>query len=307
MRITDSFRFRVVTENLNSSRERMTDLQEQLATGKRINRPSDDPEAISNTMKLRAILETNFQFQENIQDGVTQLTAQEEALNQVYEILAQVKEITLEGASDSITVRSSLAQQLGLILDNILEIANTKFNGKYIFGGTETLNKPFMLNENVVRFDLDEPVVDYRGNLGKWNRQINENTTVEVNLNGKEVFDQAAGDGVDIFQLIFDLKKLMVQEDTQGINAKIEDVDKGIEQVLKAFLKIGTRKQLVLFNEDRFTSQNIQVRATMSNLEDTDFGEAFIAFKAEENALNSALSAGARVVSPSLLDFLGAV
>jgi len=307
MRITDSFRFRVVTENLNRSRERMTDLQEQLATGKRINRPSDNPEAISNAMKLRSILETNFQFQENIQDGITQLTAQEEALNQIYEILAQVKEITLEGASDSVTVKSSLAQQLELILDNILEIANTKFNGKYIFGGTETLNKPFTLNENVIKFNLDEPVVDYRGNLGKWNRQINENTTIEVNLNGKEVFDQAAGDGVNIFQLIFDLKRLMELEDTKGINAKIEDVDKGIEQVLKSFLKIGTRKQLVLFNEDRFMTQNIQIRATMSNLEDTDFAEAFIAFKAEENALNSALSAGARVISPSLLDFLGAV
>jgi len=285
----------------------MTDLQEQLATGKRINRPSDNPEAISNAMKLRSILETNFQFQENIQDGITQLTAQEEALNQIYEILAQVKEITLEGASDSVTVKSSLAQQLELILDNILEIANTKFNGKYIFGGTETLNKPFTLNENVIKFNLDEPVVDYRGNLGKWNRQINENTTIEVNLNGKEVFDQAAGDGVNIFQLIFDLKRLMELEDTKGINAKIEDVDKGIEQVLKSFLKIGTRKQLVLFNEDRFMTQNIQIRATMSNLEDTDFAEAFIAFKAEENALNSALSAGARVISPSLLDFLGAV
>lgn len=307
MRITDSFRFRVVTENLNRSRERLSDLQEQLASGKRINRPSDDPEAISNAMKLRSILETNFQFQENIQDGITQLTAQEEALNQIYEILAQVKEITIEGASDSVTVKSSLAQQLGLILDNILEIANTKFNGKYIFGGTETLNKPFTLNENVIKFNLDEPVVDYRGNLGKWNRQINENTTIEVNLNGKEVFDQAAGDGVNIFQLIYDLKRLMEQEDTKGINAKIEDVDKGIEQVLKSFLKIGTRKQLVLFNEDRFMTQNIQIRATMSNLEDTDFAEVFIAFKAEENALNSALSAGARVISPSLLDFLGAV
>ncbi|KPK95653.1 hypothetical protein AMJ80_04360 [bacterium SM23_31] len=307
MRITDSFRFRVVTENLNRSRERLTDLQEQLASGKRINRPSDDPEASSNAMKLRSILETNFQFQENIQDGITQLTAQEEALNQVYEILAQVKEITLEGASDSVTIKSSLAQQLELILDNILEIANTKFNGKYIFGGTETLNKPFALNENVIKFDVDEPVVDYRGNLGKWNRQINENTTVEVNLNGKEVFDQAAGDGVNIFQMIYDIKRLMEQEDTKGVNAKIEDVDKGIEQILKSFLKVGTRKQLVLFNDDRFMTQNIQVRASMSNLEDTDFGEAFIAFKAEENALNSALSAGARVISPSLIDFLGPV
>ena len=121
----------------------MTDLQEQLATGKRINRPSDDPEAMSNAMKLRSILESNFQFQDNIQDGIIPLGVQEEALHQVYDILVQVKELTLAGASDSITVRDSLAAQMTLIHDNLLEVANSKFNGKHILGGTATVSKAF--------------------------------------------------------------------------------------------------------------------------------------------------------------------
>lgn len=307
MRITDTFRYRTVISNLNRSRERMNDLQEQLATGKRINRPSDDPEAMSNAMKLRSILESNFQFQDNIQDSITQLSVQEEALNQIYDVLIQVKELTLEGASDTITVRSSIAEQLQFTLDNLLEIANSKFNGKYIFGGTETLNKPFTLNENVLRFSLDDKIVEYRGNNGKINRKINEQTTIAVNVTGLEVFDQSAGGGVDIFQMIFDLKKFMIEDDTTAINGKIEDVSISIEQILKSFLKIGTRKQLVQFNDDRFITQNIEVRAALSNLEDTDFATTFVNFKAEENALNSALSAGARVIAPSLLDFLGVV
>ncbi len=305
MRITDSFRFRTVTENLNNSRERLTDLQEQLATGKRLNRPSDDPESMANAMKLRTILESNFQFQDNIGDGLTQLTAQEEALNQIYDILVGVKEIAIEGASDSITVRSSLAQQLDLVLDNLNEIANSKFNNKYLFGGTETQSAPFELNQNVINGLSSEPVSSYRGNNGKINRQINDQTTVEVNLTGKEIFNQSTSGGEDIFQLIFDLKGFLETDDTSGINGKIENVNGAIEQTLQNFLKIGTRKQLITFNDDRFISQNIQVQSALSSLEDTDFGEAFIAFKAEENALNSALSAGARVVSPSLIDFLG--
>lgn len=307
MRVTDSFRYRTVKLNLNNSRERMTDLQEQLATGKRINRPSDDPESMSSALRLRTILESNQQYEENIRDGIMQLTAQEEAVNQVYDVLLELKEITIEGASDSITVRESLAQQVELIMDNLLEIANTKFNGKYIFAGTETLTKPFAENQNVINFNLDGSVVDYRGNTGDWNRQINENTKVPVNLNGKEVFDQSASGGINIFQMVYDLKKNLENDDTQNIINRIEDVDTAIEQILTGYLKIGTRKQLILFNEDRFTGQNIQVRAAMSNLEDTNYGEAFIDFKAEENALNSALSAGARVISPSLLDFLGGI
>jgi len=285
----------------------MTDLQEQLATGKRINHPSDDPEAMSIALKLRTTLESNAQYEENIRDSNTQLTAQEEALNQVYSILLDLKELTVEGASDSTTIRSSLAQQAALIMDNLLEIANTKYNGKYIFGGTETLTKPFVLNENVVNFDLDAPVVNYYGNTGNWMRKINENTEIPVNLSGMEIFDQSGGEGVNIFQMIYDLKKNLTEEDTPEIRNRIADVDAAIEQTLKAFLKIGTRKQLVIFNEERFMTQNIQIKSAMSNLEDTDYGEAFVTFKAEENALNSALSAGARVISPSLLDFLGVV
>jgi flagellar hook-associated protein 3 FlgL len=307
MRITDSFRYRTVIQNLNVSRERMTKLQEQLASGKRINRPSDDPEAMANAMRLKTTLDSNEQFQTNISDATTQLTAQEEALDQVYEVLVNLKEIALEGASDSITVRGSLAQQLDLMLKNVLEIANTKYNGKYIFGGTETLSQPFTLNENVLSHNLDDKVVDYRGNYGQVNRQINEETSIPVNLHGKEIFDQSQGEGVDVFQLIYQLKRAMENEDGTTANSKIADVDKAIEQVLKSYLKIGTRKQLVLFNDDRFTNQNIQLQSAMSKLEDTDVADAYVNFKAEENALNSALSAGARVISPSLLDFLGAV
>jgi len=307
MRITDSFRFRTVKDNLNASRERLTDLQEQLATGKRLNRPSDDPESMANAMRLRSILESNFQFQDNIGDGLTQLTAQEEALNQIYNILVEVKEITIEGASDSITVRSSLAQQLNLILDNMVEISNTSFNNKFIFGGTETLSRPFELNVNVANGLSNEQLVNYRGNTGDIKRQINEQTTIVVNLNGQEVFNQSASGGEDIFQMIFDIKGFLEADDTQGINGKIDNVNNAIEQTLQNFLKIGTRKQLITFNDDRFITQNIQVRDALSQLEDTDFGEAFINFKSEENALNSALSAGARVVAPSLLDFLGVI
>jgi len=306
MRVTDQFRYRTVIRNLNSSRERMTDLQEQLATGKRINRPSDDPVSMSKAAKLRTILESNYQFQENIQDAKTQLTVQEQALNEVHDTLLEIKEIAIEGASDSITVRESLADQVEQILDSLVEVANTRYNGKYIFGGTETLTVPFVLDQNVINFDLNDPVVQYYGNGDKLKRQINETMTVDVNLTGKEVFDQSDGEGVDIFQMVYELKKGLENDDTSAVNGKIEDIDTALEQVLESYLKVGTRVQVVAFNEERFESQNIQIKSAMSYLEDTDFGTAYVNFEAEENALNSALSAGARVVAPSLLDFVGA-
>ncbi|RKY85529.1 flagellar hook-associated protein 3 [candidate division KSB1 bacterium] len=312
MRVTDSFRIRTVINNLNSSRERLNRIQEDLANGKRIHRPSDDPLSAANSLRIKTTLEGNAQFEKNIDDSIAYLTAAEAALDNLSEILMQVKEIVTEGASDSIVDRKHLATQLELILKNMVEVGNAKFNGKYIFGGTKTITPPFTLNENELRFDTGEDIVNYRGNNDYFKRQINENTVISLNITGSEVFQKSGSSGVDLFQLLKDLIDKFKQEDLTGervsgseISPYIDVVNRGIDQVLESYLKIGTRKQLVIFNRDRFQTQDIQLKANLSKLEDTDFGEAFVQFKAEENALNAALSAGARVISPSLLDFLG--
>jgi flagellar hook-associated protein 3 FlgL len=85
MRVTDSYRIRTVIENLNASRDRMNTLQQQLATAKKINIPSDDPTGTTKAMRLKTVLEGNQQYDKNIDDGLGFLTATEDALNDYYE------------------------------------------------------------------------------------------------------------------------------------------------------------------------------------------------------------------------------
>ena len=308
MRITDSYRIRTVIENLNASRERMNILQEQLASAKRINRPSDDPTGSTIAMKLRSALEGNIQYDKNIEDALGFLSATENTLNDVYEIILSVKDIALEGANDATTDREDLATQLDLILRNLLEIANTKYRGKYIFGGTKTLSMPFTLDENVINRDLEMQVATYRGDSKTFKRQINEHTALDLNIPGSKIFDMSIEGGVNIFQEIYELrnnfKNSPMKIDRTEMDQSLNNLDEALDQLLDAFVNVGTRKQILFFNKDRFELQNITLKERLSHTEDTDFGSAFIQFKAEENALNSALSAGARVISPSLLDFL---
>ncbi len=145
MRVTDSFRSRTIIEQLNIGRERLTGIQEKLATGKRINRPSDDPLGAAQSLKLRSLLESNIQFQDNISDTISFLSITESALDDVHRILLDAKDLTLRGANDATTDRGDLAANIDLVIDNLLEAANTKFQGKYIFGGTKTLTKPYQI------------------------------------------------------------------------------------------------------------------------------------------------------------------
>ena len=304
MRITESYRNRAVIGNLHTSRERLSELQEQLATAKKINRPSDDALGASNSMKIRNILDSNMQYEKNIDDIIGHLTATESAMEDLHNVLLELKDIALRGASDSSVDKEDLAEQVDLILDNIIEIANTKWNGKYIFGGTETIYKPFALNLNVKNLGVAGNIVDYFGNNEEFDRQINENTIVAANLPGDKLFSAANNNGVDIFDGVWELQQALEQDDTDAVRDSIDSINDSIDQVLSSFLEIGTRNQLASFNKERFQIQNIELKSKLSKIEDTDYAEAFVQFKIEENALNSALSAGARVVSPSLGDFL---
>lgn len=305
MRVTDQFRTRTVIRNLNTSRERLTTLQEQLSSAKRVNRPSDDPISAAKSMRLRSTLEGNAQYESNIDDTVGFLDATELALQDAHNILLDIRDLTLQAANDATSPREDLADQLELILRNLAEVANTKFRSKYIFAGTETLALPFTINENEFNLDLGENIVEYRGNNKEYSRQINENTKIGLNVPGDDVFIKSGG--TDMFQSIWNLRNHLLNDDTDSIRDSLNDIDASIDQVLDAFLTIGTKKQLAVFNDERFLYQGVNLKERISHLEDTDFGEAFVQFKAEENALNSALSAGARVISPSLLDYIGGV
>lgn len=304
MRVTDSFRTRSVIDNLNLSKERMSRLQEQLATGKRVNRPSDDPIATSRSMRLRSNLDSNIQYEKNLDDSDGFLSATEGALNDIHAILLDVRDLALKGANDTTSPREVIANELELILQNMVEASNTKFRGKYIFAGTETLNTPFTLDQNVFKHNAVGNVVNYRGNDKAYQRQLNENTIIDLNIPGSKIFDMTQQGGVSLFQTIWDLRNSLRADDGDGVRSVLEKIDTSVDQVLDAFLTVGTRKQLTYFNQDRFQSQDILLKERVSQAEDTDYGQAFVQFKAEENALNSALSAGARVISPSLLDYL---
>lgn len=191
-----------------------------------------------------------------------------------------------------------------LILQNLLEVSNTNFRGKFLFAGTDTLEIPFTMDKNVFTQNLPDDIVAYRGNSKTYQRQINENTAIDLNIPGNDVFDKTAKGGVSLFQTIWDLRNRLLTGNTDTIRNTLTEIDEGIDQTLNSFLTVGVRTQLANFNQDRFSTQDILLKERLSQAEDTDFGTAFVQFKAEENAMNSALSAGARVISPSLLDYL---
>ncbi len=374
MRITNDVLKSTILRNVDLSRKRMMESQTQIATSKKINKPSDDPIGIAKALALRTSLDDIEQFRKNLTDGVNFLTATESALTAINDMLGELNSLTIRGADDSLGEkgRRSLASQVDNFIDQLVTVSNTRFKGSSIFGGTQTDTPPYTASKEITdetftasldtpvllahpRIDEDPqdpvvvtdstgtvtfiPEVDYtidyeNGTItalssgaltngveykisyrtvrtsavienpeditGSVNREIEEGVVVPVNVSGREVFSK----DVDIFGSLIQLRDALERGDTATISSSIDKIDSSLDQVLGVLGDVGARINRLNFTDQRLEDEILRTSFTLSKIEDTNIAEAILNFETEKSALEAALAAGARIIQPSLINFL---
>lgn len=156
MRISTQEMFR---SGINAMQRAQTELNRtglQLATGKRILTPSDDPSGTTQAAQHRHIIDSIVQYQRNMDLARPRLQQEESAIAGMSDQLQRVRELLIQGANDTQTneTRGFMAQEIRDIRDSLFAIANTKdANSEYLFGGTKSLVAPFQRDGNgVVRY-----------------------------------------------------------------------------------------------------------------------------------------------------------
>ncbi len=144
-RISDNSTASNFTARVNAQRSRLSVLQERLASGKRINRPSDDPNGAEAVIKLRTSQSEIKQFQRTAQTANQKLTAADDSLSGYENLLQRVRTLVGQGMSDtaSQTAKNALATEIESLRGRILNVANSKYGDDYLFGGTRQNAPPF--------------------------------------------------------------------------------------------------------------------------------------------------------------------
>jgi flagellar hook-associated protein 3 FlgL len=137
--------------------EDLSQLQEQLSTGKRLLRPSDDPVDVANDLKLRAKSSQLNQYQKNIEDGLGYMSVTDTTMMSMNELMQRMRELAIQGASDtqSATERNFIAQEVQQLVRQVVGLANSEYKGDYIFGGTHTKITPFPLDTSAATTPQD--------------------------------------------------------------------------------------------------------------------------------------------------------
>ncbi|OGS35188.1 MAG: flagellar hook-associated protein 3 [Elusimicrobia bacterium RIFOXYB2_FULL_49_7] len=143
MRVTFTQINDTVMRNINYNAAKLSQLQEQLSSGRRLNRPSDNPIDMKNNINYKAELAQDGQFKRNIDDGAAWMAMTEVAMTDMNTLIQDIRERALQAASDTMTAneREYTAQEIQQLLQQLVSLSNSNYKGNYLFGGTNA-DKP---------------------------------------------------------------------------------------------------------------------------------------------------------------------
>jgi len=149
MRVSESMKFNTMIDNLYKVQNSYNELMEKMASGKSLNRPSDDPLGMSRVLDYRESKASIEQYRENIDSSKGWLTMSESKLSSVNDLLVQAKEIALSQstATASAETRSIAAVSVDQIMDEMRSLVNSQYGDRYLFSGTKTSDAPFSTAE----------------------------------------------------------------------------------------------------------------------------------------------------------------
>ena len=283
---------------LQANQTRMQQLQEQLSSGRQVSRPSDSPVKTVEAMQFRGTLSRNEQYIRNADDGLALLSATDSALSGSVDLVRRVRELTLQGMNGSTNAqgREAIAVEIDGLRDGLLALANTRYLDRPLFGG----NTGGALAYNAA-------TGAFVGDKGTAVRTVAAGTQVEVNVSGPEAF----GDGTNaqVFDVLRGLSAQLRGE--SGAPGGVTDLKDGLskldrvsERIIGALGTVGARMNRVEAMKVKAEEQRIAVTNSLSEVESIDLPKTIMELQMQEVAYKSALGATARVVQPSLLDFL---
>ena len=182
---TTSMVYNSLMTSLQDNLQNLLDLQRQLATQNKYSKLSDNPAAIARSLSLQSAITTNAQYVKTQEDAAAALRTSETALDAILDDVQKIRIKVLEAGNGALdkTAVAAIADEIDTLKQSILDTLNTKIAGKYIFGGTDTGAKPFVMDAS--------GQIRYVGSDERIRQQIEEGLLSDVSFTGKDIMGSA--------------------------------------------------------------------------------------------------------------------
>jgi flagellar hook-associated protein 3 FlgL len=299
MRISTQFLFDRGTAQISNAQTALQKTQEQIASGRRILSPSDDPVAAARALEISQSIAANTQFGRNRVLAENVLVQTEGTLEGVTALLLDVRTavVTAGNGTFSDNERGSIATELSGRLQQLIGFANSRdADGNYRFSGYQTGAPAFVQTATGAT---------YQGDAGQQLVQVDGNRQIAVGQSGASVFQ---GGGQDVFATITDLITLLNTPGTAGLAAGLasatSNLDLALDNVLTVRASLGTRLQEIAALNVVGDDRNLQYRAIQSELQDLDYTEALTRLTQQQVTLEAAQKSFVQTAKLSLFNFI---
>jgi flagellar hook-associated protein 3 FlgL len=322
--------------DMRGNLENMRTLQQQMTSGKEIRRPSDDPFKVARAMQLHTNINANKQYNENISDTINWLDTTDTALGQAGNVLQRVRELMVSAgnAAYGSNERKAIKDEINEKIEELSQIMNTSFDGKYIFGGSRGTTKPmsttkvgttdntkldFNILDNGIPEDNQKAMVGTRLSV-----EVSQGVSLDYNVNAVEIMSFESEDGTpynltDLLKGIANHLDGKLNDDDEIANVSDSDkasaMDaitgsdlKGITDAINNLLKIrstvGAKQNRMESAKDRNEEENFNMTEILTNTEDIDITEKTMQYATMQTVYMASLQTSAKVLQPTLMDYI---
>lgn len=410
IRITNNIMVNTLKRNMNINMLNLDKLQYQLATGRKINRPSDNPAGLVRSLRLRSDLVKNEQYLANIKNGINFMDTTDSAMDNINKVLQRIRELTVQGANgtNDVDARQSITEEINQLNDQLKVIANTTYGSKYIFSGSNVTEQAcngsqWMGNDQMLEWEIGSGVkIPVNSDMKNWfvgTSMSGANPSTDISTGTNDSFQitldgdtsgphlvQLANLGTDtdgakiaadmqaairalsgdaavdsayqaayarvtvsytdnryviysgttdpqssvvitpapandisaelklgspagtetqgIFSLVSHLGTAIKNGNSTAVDNDLATLDQKIDQLLVNRAVVGAKTNRLELQQSRLESEETSYTDLLASNEDVDMAEVGIMLKMQENVYNASLAVGAKIIQPTLIDFL---
>lgn len=301
LRVTSGMMSMQTLSNLNRNYGNMIDMQNQISTGRKINKPSDDPVGVTYALRYRAELASNEQFQSNTDNAISWLDATDANMQQALDVMQRLKELTVQASNGTLTQSGLDAVKLEVeqLKGQMVDIGNSNIRGKYIFNGQNYDQPPYELSTTVTSYasiNPDEAAVQYA---------IGDQDPFRINTSGTEFFGSSDPTETDnVFRIFDNLTAALTSGNQTDVSNQLTLIESRSTKMQGALSEVGARTNRVELVQSRLLDREFNLTTLQSKTEDADVASLMIQSTSAQTIYEAALKSSASIMQPSLMDFM---
>lgn len=294
MRVTNNILSGNLLTNLQKSSNKMINLQNRISSGKTITKPSDNPARIAAVMRLTGNISSMEKWRTNASQAIDYMSSSESVVANMTSMLQRVRGLTVQAANgtNSETDLNVVKKEIDEITEQLKTMTNSQVNMKYIFSGTYTDTPPLPAS-NI-----------WAGNDKPLKVEMGVNVNIDISVDGKALFGIDGAGNSSFFDMLSNLSADLDTADLGAINNAITEIDTHLNTFIDARAELGAKISRVERINDNLDTSIINAKTNLSNIQDTDLAASILDYNSTMNTYRAALSVGAQIIQPSLVDFI---